>query len=52
VGPQSQSPQGGEEKILDPTGVELDPSVVHPVAGLYTDYSTPAPKGWGYINVK
>jgi hypothetical protein len=41
-GPQSRSGQLGAEKILDPTGT-LDPSVVHPVASLCTNYTILAP---------
>jgi hypothetical protein len=42
-GPQSQSGQHGEEKILDPTGTRTPTSVVQPVLGLYTEYAIPAP---------
>jgi hypothetical protein len=44
VGPQSQSGQHGEEKILDHTGTQtLEPSVVQPIASHYTNYAIPSP---------
>jgi hypothetical protein len=40
-GPQSRSGRFGEEKILDPTGTNSDPSVVQPVASRNTDFAIP-----------
>jgi hypothetical protein len=38
IGPQSRSGRFGEEKILDPTRLELRPSVVQPVASSYPGF--------------
>jgi hypothetical protein len=46
-GPQNRSGRRGEEKIIDPPGIQNPtpppPPVVHPIASRYTDRAIPTP---------
>jgi hypothetical protein len=44
VGPRAGLDDMGKRKFLTLSGLELEPSVVQPVASRYTDYAIPASK--------